>query len=296
MWRSFTLLWLAAMMSGSLGTDRLARAQDEDERPAPAPARVHVGAGWVASDHLINVLVFASDGDADSARRITESRLKSRINDIDHLCGLGADQRKKLDLAGRGDIKRFFDRIAEKRNLFRLGEERQADELMQARLELGNMGHQYRASLFDERSMFGKVLGTILDREQARRFRSRRSDDRLSLHQSRVQWVAQTLQKNLSLDDGQRLGLLCVLLEETRPPRRFGPSDYYGIMYQAARIPERKLRPIFAEAEWTRLRREFDDAKRQEQVLKDFGYLPDENDRPDGNASRRAPKPVEKSG
>ena len=112
------------------------------------------------------------------------------------------------------------------------------------------MGGDYRSTLFDDQSMFGKVLGMTLDPEQADRYRRNRDDARLSRHQSRVEWVALTLQKNLSLSDGQRVRLLSVLLEETRPPQRFGPSDYYGIMYQASRIPETRLRPIFAEAEW----------------------------------------------
>ncbi len=291
MWRQFILIVLVATISGSLGTDRVARAQgegeaeaEEQEKPAPVLDAMGVRAVQI-SDWQVDRWIFAKDGDVDSARMLTESRLKSRIGYIDHLCGLSLDQRKKLEVAGRGDIKRFFDRAREKRNQIHRNEMHQA-ELIEAITEVKRMGGDYRSTIFNDRSMFGKILGMTLDREQADLYRRKRDNARLSRHQSRVEWVAQTVQKSLSLSDGQRVRLLSVLLEETRPPQRFGPSDYYGIMYQASRLPETRLRPIFAESEWRGLQREFDDAKRQERVLKDFGYLPDEDDRPAWKAAR----------
>jgi hypothetical protein len=287
MWRRFTLLLLAATISTSLVADRRAHAQaaadldEQEEKPAPALGR---GRAVQVSDRQFDRWIFASDGGADSARMLTESRLKSRIGYIEHLCGLSQNQRKKLEVAGRGDIKRFFDRVEEKRNQFHHGEMHQA-ELIQEMTEVQKMGRDYRATIFNDRSMFGKVLATLLDQEQADRYRRNRDDARLSRHQSRVEWVALTLQKNLLLTDVQRVRLVSVLFEETRPPQRFGPSDYYGIIYQASRLPEARLRPIFAEAEWRALQREFDEAKRQERVLKDFGYLPAGDDQPDRNAS-----------
>jgi hypothetical protein len=287
MWRRFTLLLLAATISTSLVADRPAHAQaaaetdEQEEKPAPALGRgraVHV------SDRQFDRWIFASDGGADSARMLTESRLKSRIAYIDQLCWLSQNQRKKLEVAGRGDIKRFFDRVEEKRNQFHHGEMHQA-ELIQEMTEVQKMGRDYRSTIFNDRSMFGKVLGMTLDREQADRYGRNRDDARLSRHQSRVEWVALTLQKNLLLTDVQRVRLVSVLFEETRPPQRFGPSDYYGIIYQASRLPEARLRPIFAEAEWRALQREFDEVKRQERVLKDFGYLPAGDDRPGRDAS-----------
>ncbi|MGP0065428.1 MAG: hypothetical protein ACLQGP_17720 [Isosphaeraceae bacterium] len=266
---------LAAMISGDLCPDRSARAQGKtDDEEAPAPA-------FRASDRQIFDWIFASDGDIDSARKLTESRLKSRIDDIDHHCGLNPDQRKKLVMAGRGDIKRFFDRVQETRNRFRRRAMDQA-ELFRAVDEARGMGREYQATLFHSRSIFAKVLGATLAPEQANRYRRDRDEARLHRHQSRVEWAALTLQKQLFLSDGQRVRLLGVLLEETRPPRRFGPSDYYGIMYQAAKIPETRLKPIFAESEWRLLEREFVEARSQERFLKESGYLPEEDVREPG--------------
>ena len=83
----------------------------------------------------------------------------------------------------------------------------------------------------------------------------------------------------------QRLRLFAVLLAETRPARRSGPSDYYAIMFQVSRIPVEKLRPIFDETEWRLLRLEFDAARRQEPMLRESGLLPE--DRPAWDTVRR---------
>ena len=62
---------------------------------------------WLAE---FNILAFGH-GDPDGARRRLESRLKSRIEQIDRVCKLTPEQRNKLNVAGRGDIKRAFARI-----------------------------------------------------------------------------------------------------------------------------------------------------------------------------------------
>ena len=42
-----------------------------------------------------------------------------------------------------------------------------------------------------------------------------------------------------------------LLLKETRPPRKFGDApDVALVLFQASRIPEAKIRPIFDDAQW----------------------------------------------
>ena len=52
-------------------------------------------------------------GRPGAVRQRLESRLKSRIEQIDRVCKLTPDQRSKLNVAGRGDIKRAFARADE---------------------------------------------------------------------------------------------------------------------------------------------------------------------------------------
>jgi hypothetical protein len=49
-------------------------------------------------------------GDASAGRQQLEWQLTVQMEDIDRACSLTDAQRRKLELAGRGDIKHFFDR------------------------------------------------------------------------------------------------------------------------------------------------------------------------------------------
>ena len=277
------LILLTAMMSVPLGAAGPACAQDADE-PEEVAARARIRQRVRITDRQFDLYVFGNEGGAESGRRIIEARLKSRVAFIDQVCGISRDQRKKLELAGRGDIKRFFDRIEELREQVRRAE----DDLGQVRRHLLKAAEQAgrpHRELFADESLFGKTLRTTLDPWQSARYQKHWDEDRLLRHQSRVEWVSRTLQKNLGLDDVRRLRLFAVLLEETRPARRSGPSDYFGIMFQVSQIPEAKLRPIFDETEWRLLRLEFDAARRQEPMLRESGLLPE--DRPAWDTVRR---------
>ena len=52
-------------------------------------------------------------GDLKQVQGRLETRLKSRIAQVDRVCKLTAEQRGKLTVAGRGDIRRTFARIDE---------------------------------------------------------------------------------------------------------------------------------------------------------------------------------------
>jgi hypothetical protein len=256
------------------GTAQPARAQDEpeEERNNPQPQPV-----FIISDQEFERWVFGPQRDADTVRRLLESRLKSRIEYIDHLHGITKDERKKLQLAGQGDIKRFFDRVEEARKQLRLAA---ADRIQfdRAVRDLRALSNHYESGIFNDQSMSAKTLKRILKQKPATQAERDRGARRISLYQSRLEWVALTLQKSLFLSDQQRQRLLTLLLEETRPPQQFGPFDYFGIVFQASELPESKLRPIFDDNQWRALRREFDNAKRLENMLRDNGYLPE--DRP----------------
>ena len=75
-----------------------------------------------------------------------------------------------------------------------------------------------------------------------------------------------------------------MLLEETKPPRKFGHQyDYYVIMWQAAKLPEDKLKPLFDDVQWKVLNQQFAQMQGMEQWLKQFGVLSLEADAADGD-------------
>ena len=261
----------------------VAVAQDVDKGGKAAPVRLAPRGPVKITDRQFDRWVFLNEMDSDMARQLAEARLSSRIAFVDLICGISPEQRRKLEVAGRGEIKAFFDDLAQLRAKVRSAG-KDVEELDRLGVEVRRQAMSY-LQLGSLDSRFSKVLRATIDREQSDRYRERWDEVRLLRYQSRVEWVCLTLQKNHDFSVGERFRLVVVMLEETRPLRVFGPGDYYGVMCQAARIPEQRIRPIFfQDADWRALQAEFDDARRRERFLRDSGCLPE--DPPAGHAAR----------
>ena len=92
--------------------------EDEQDENAPAERR------FVVAEETFDRWLFGSTGDAESGRAYLEALLQRKLNDVNLVRELTPAQRKKLVLAGRGDIKRLFDRIEEERKEFHRRQDR----------------------------------------------------------------------------------------------------------------------------------------------------------------------------
>jgi hypothetical protein len=184
------------------------------------------------------------------ARDLLEMRLAGRLRELETECHLTAAQMKKLQLAGRGDIKRFMDRV---NHVASVMEEpgSSVEDLRAARLEMIDLGTLAGPRLFGDDSLLCKTLGSTLDPNQAAA-RARALLQRNAVrHRTAIDSAVKSLQTNLGMSDEQRTGLAKLLLRETRPPRKFGNApDVALVLFQASRIPEARIRPIFDDAQW----------------------------------------------
>ena len=127
--RSIGRLLIAAALLAIVGAGQSARAQqiDDDEEEAPAQPVMRGGFNaFVMNDAQFDQWVFGNMGVANAgvARNKLDSLLTLHVDDLERTCGLTPVQKKKLLLAGRGDIKRFFDRIDDLRKKFDQEQER----------------------------------------------------------------------------------------------------------------------------------------------------------------------------
>jgi hypothetical protein len=149
-------------------------ANDEDGLP-PIPAqpkqKLRVDRG--SSDQLL----FGSGRDEAEARRLLFQRLWQKVAAVNRACGLTEAQSQKLELAGRGDIHRFFEQAAEMRTKFeaieQVGVGDQGDLLkrvMAALEESRPLRDVFDSGPFGEGSLFAKSLRRMLTPEQAARY------------------------------------------------------------------------------------------------------------------------------
>jgi hypothetical protein len=244
-------------------------------------------------EHQIESWVFGNVGGADRARAQLEAVLSQQVDEYERICGLSPAQKRKLEVAGRGEIKRFFDRVDETRRKFRESEGPWDNKRLNAAWqEAQPLQQALRRDWFSEQSLFRKALHHTLTEEQAARYEQTLQDRAVFHYRAAVGWAAVTLASSMGWNDEQRQRFEKVILEETRTPKNSHPQAYFVVLCLADRIPEEKLRTIFDELQWRLLRQELIRARSMERLLRNGGFVPDE-----GPASAPAgPRPSRGSG
>jgi hypothetical protein len=129
----------------------------------PAQMRASIAPGVL--DHFI-----FGEGRATIRMRL-DSRLAHRIASVDQNCRLANAQKERLELAGRGDIKRLFDRVDALQPEFHEDQVVDDRELQSWALTLSvhaaDIRRTHRAGIFEDGSLFAKTLKTTLTANQA---------------------------------------------------------------------------------------------------------------------------------
>jgi hypothetical protein len=225
--------------------------------------------GAAITDEPFKHSLFDPDGGADRARARLEARLAWEIRRIDQVYGLSPEQKHKLEVAGRGDIKRLFDDVRKQQERL---ESARGDVLQYRAILKGLKPLRVDAHLlFIDGSLFAKTLKTTLSPAQ----RARYEKDRRDFYRGRVEWAVSFLEQRLRLSRDQCERITTLIVAESQPLRRYGESDFSAILFQASQLPEGKLRPIFDEDQWLLLAGQFQDVKRLERDLVAEGYLPE---------------------
>lgn len=259
-----------------------AQAQVKIAPPAPAVVGQPV---W--QDEQFDQWVFQQDRTAFGARQRLDSQLALHEQDIDHVCDLTDAQRKKLHLAGRGEIKRFFDRYEAVKQNFQLvkNDQQKVQEIWQ---EIGPLQQSLQGGMFNDASFLYKTLHNTLTQDQRARYEASARDRQAFRHRANIELVVTLLEQGVPLRDAQRRELISLLTDQTKPPRKSGPYDYYLIMFQATRLPEGKLKSLFDDAQWKVVTRQLNQYQGMVPFLKQSGQWPDEAE----EAGRADARPV----
>src|SRR5262245_36898424 len=158
----------------------------EDEE-AGENVRQRVDMAFVMSDDQFDQWVFGGPMNSGAARRNKlESLLTLQVDDVGRVCMLSELQKRKLILAGKGDIKRFLDKVDEKRKKF--------DKIKSDQNKVGDFYQELQplqvalnSGLFNEGSLFAKTLKTSLASEQAARYESVVSEKRQYRYRAKVE-------------------------------------------------------------------------------------------------------------
>jgi hypothetical protein len=247
-------LILTALLLGSALSGPTALAQDGDraeDLARQAKERANLSPGQIEA-----ICEFASNAGPNPARDRLESFLTLKIEHIERTCGITEGQWKKLQLAGRGDIKRYFDRVGDLKASLRLTRERQFGELQP---EINRLRGRIQPGFFDDRSLFAKTRNQTLSEEQNARLAASLDESKRFRLRAKVDLVVDLFDMCVGFRDEQKDRLTKLLLEELHLPRsqRSGSDEIAVLILQAIKLPESKLRPIFEDSQWRSLRHLF---------------------------------------
>jgi len=124
-----------------------------------------------ARQRAFNIDISSQRLTAAATRTILEARLAEKVAFADRICGLTSVQSQKLQLAGRGDIKRFFDRLDSLRSQSneRPDAENEDDRVWADKLKVESAAIQraINSGVHEEGSLFAKTLKVTLTGDQA---------------------------------------------------------------------------------------------------------------------------------
>jgi hypothetical protein len=250
---------------------RPVRAQQDDDAEADFNPKVQAVQEKVAqfvpqvNNDQVDQWIFGRFGGAPGARTKLDSALTLKIDELERLCGLSEGQKKKLLLAGKGDIKRFFDKVEDLKRKAAIGQNGMNQNVWQ---DLQPLQAELNTGLFGEDSLYTKMVRRTLNDGQMAHFERQLRERRQARYQSTVEWFVMHVDKALGLSEAQRQQFVSVLVTETPPPNVFGRADYTYLMLQSAKLPEPKIKPIFDTAQWRLLSRQFNQARMMEQWLR----------------------------
>ncbi|MDB5349867.1 MAG: hypothetical protein JWN86_1114 [Planctomycetota bacterium] len=285
---SFGRPFQAALVLAFLAAGSLARAQDEDEPDDAVQVQQRAMQVNVWTDENFDQWIY-NGRDITGIRGRLASLLILQIEDVERTCGLTEDQKKKLQLAGQGDVKHFFDRVAEKKRRFQLVKNDQ-NKIGQIFQEIQPLQTALATGPFDHGSIFYKTILKTLDPPQAAKYTRSLREKTAFRYRAKVELVIANLDESIGLRADQRKKLVALITEETRPPKRYGQYDYYIVMLQASRLPESALKPIFTDTQWKVMQRQMAQVVRLEPFLKSNGFVPEDEptDRPPADAGENA--------
>ena len=267
-WRAGSLAFVA--LAWMLGGSASAIAQDEDDDPPAVP--LAQAQNFEMPENQFDSWVFQNLQTVAAARKKLEEKLSLQMDDVDRACQLSEAQRKKLQLAGRGDIVQFFEQVEIVRKKFLLVRKDQ-QKFNQIWQDISPLQVRFQAGLFGEDSFYHKTLRNMLKGEQLSKFSQVDGARRMFQYRAKVELVVAMFENALPLRDEQRQKFITLIVEQTKPPRAFGQQDYYIVMWNISKIPEKSLKELFDESEWKILNRQFAQVRGLEQWLKQNGAL-----------------------
>lgn len=229
------------------------------------------GAVVIANGGQRRPVVVSQTSPIEQAKNLIEAAINAEIAFIDSRCQLTEHQKKKLRLAGRGDIADFIARAMELRRRC-TSKPLTQQEYSAFHAEMQGLRMMTQSGSINDAALFRKTMRSLLTDEQAARYGALERERRVSMitESLNAQWGQNA--KPVRLAKQTQDNLVNVLLEHGRLPTNQSPYRLYLVLLEINRLEDR-LKPLLSDEEWDQLKFPISQAKRIEPFLRSSGQL-----------------------
>jgi hypothetical protein len=213
--------------------------------------------------------VFGNQRSYDAARKQLDQALSVQIAFVENAVELSDEQIDKLELAGRGDIHRFFSDFERVKRGMKFGGVPR-DEWQAVWQKTQPLSLRYTAGLHGPNSLLKKTIASTLDDQQRQSFDGMQKDRAVAIYVDNIRMTLAMLDRKVPLTRRQRESVIELLVNETEPPDFYGRANmqFYVVLSQMGKLPQDDLKELFDQNEWRVVQGMLQQAKAIEQTLK----------------------------
>jgi hypothetical protein len=255
------------ILLGCLAAASLVAAQEEHARkrieapPKRRPARNLPGLGMTRYFRDDMRLWLSSNSPSKAARQTLRAKLEASLQDIERASPLDERQRRKLTLAGEGEINRLFGKLDAQRHRYRQNRNPTSEFWQEAEAVRIAIDQAH----FHEGSLFAKVVRRTLMDDQLRAYQdlleAQQRQRRITWRDGLLRMLAQCGPLNAERKEG-----LATLFDEL-PTVEEHPESFFDFMIATASVSDDDYREFLDEEQLVYLHRLCQDATRLQDRL-----------------------------
>lgn len=222
--------------------------------------------------------IFQVHRSEDATRANLEQKLSAAIRSIELEKSLTEAQKKKLHLAGQGDIALLMAEANQFRTVFEGAAVQGRDELLKLINRIQPLQRKLKSNRFGDGSIFSRVLAGIHEAEDHRRFESARLEIHQVVYRGAVGRAVGRLHQRHSISPKQRQQIMELMQTETNLPKADFSSPQAAkhmvqyALFQLAKQPN-ELSTILDEQQRHAIEPMLKQAIAMEDTLRQAGYI-----------------------
>ena len=226
-------------------------------------------------------MLFQNDGNATKGEQRMRVRTELKFAELDQVCQLNEEQKRKLQLASCGDLQRFRAQA----DALRLKFEKLVKEQKQNDAEAFNQAYQQMWQEIQPlqmrmntglseggESMLAKVLSQTLTIEQKEKYAVVTTERQRFRYETNIAVCLHNLEDVVFLSESQREEITKLLLVMP-PPRQTGQYESYAVQCRMSMIPVERLEPIFKPDQWRKFKPQYEQYRNIRQSWVQAGLL-----------------------